>query len=204
MNLRDIVADYIRRYRKGAEQENRWFAIQPTFEQAVSLAALAVSPSSKRLSHQRRIPQAVLAESRRCLVAALPELSNAHSFEALLEMVAASIGPIRGIGELTIYDTALRIGANLRLEPTVVFLHAGTRTGARRLGLSVSRKFIPVMEFPRALHKLKPREIEDVLCIYKHTFGADARSSRSRSGCYNAANPATNSTRAKRRTGQCL
>jgi hypothetical protein len=100
--LRDIVADYISCCREDAEQEQRWFAIQRTLEEAVSRAALAVSPSGKRLSHQRRIPQGVLAESRRRLVASLPALAKAKSFEELHETVAATIGPIQGIGGLTI------------------------------------------------------------------------------------------------------
>lgn len=200
--LREIVADYIRCIREDAEQEQRWFAIQRTLDEAVSRAALAVSPSGKRLSHQRRIPQGVLAESRRRLVASLPVLARAKSFEELHETVAAVIGPIEGIGELTIYDTALRIGAKLQLEPSVVFLHAGTRAGARRLGLSVSRQFIRVTEFPRVLQKLKPREIEDVLCIYKSQLGADTNPSPLGKGCYGTATPSIYRTCAKRRAGR--
>lgn len=181
--MHDIVADYIRRFRESAEKEQYWFAIQCTFEEAVSHAALAVSQSGRRFSHQRRIPQAVLAESRRRLVASLSALSKSQTFEALHNTVAAVIWPIHGIGELTIYDTALRIGANLQLEPTVVFLHAGTREGARHLGLSVSRKFIPVAEFPRAFQELKPRQIEAILCIYKGEFGIDVTPRPSGSGC---------------------
>lgn len=202
MTLREIVADYIRCCRDNAEQEQRWYAIQRKLEEAVSRAALAVSPSGKRLSHQRRIPQAVLAESRRRLVASLHALSNAQSFEALHGIVTAAIGPIFGVGELTVYDTTLRIGAKLQLEPTVVFLHAGTRAGARRLGLNVSREFIPVTEFPRAFQKLKPREIEDVLCIYKSELGADANGSPSGKGCNGTANPAVHRTSAKSRAGR--
>jgi len=56
---------------------------------------------------------------------------------------------IPGIGELAIYDTALRIAAKLRFEPAVVFLHAGTRIGANE-------------SFSRAM---------DVLCICKDRLG---------------------------------
>ena len=198
MTLREIVADYIRYRRADAEQEQRWFAIQRTLQEAVSHAALAVSPSGKRLSHQRRIPQSVLAKSGRRLFVSLPALSKAKSFEELHETVEALIGQIPGIGELTIYDTALRIGAHLRLEPTVVFLHAGTRVGARRLGLSVSRASIPVSEFPHAFQKLKPREIEDVLCIYKSELGTEGNPPSSRRGCYDRANPEMHRTCAGR------
>jgi hypothetical protein len=200
--LREIVADYIRHIRGDAEEEQRWFSTLPTLDEVVSRAALAVSPDGKRLSHQRRIPQSVLAESRRRLVASLSALAQAKSFEELHETVAGVIRSIEGIGELTIYDTTLRIGAKLQLEPNVVFLHAGTRTGARRLGLDVSRSFIPLAEFPSPLRKLKPREIEDVLCIYKRELGVSVTPNPPGKGCYGMANPAIHRTCAKSRAGQ--
>jgi hypothetical protein len=72
------------------------------------------------------------------------------------------------VGELMVYDTALRIGAFLKLEPVSVYLHAGTKTGAKALGLTVSgKKNINVTDLPKEFRKLKPHEIEDCLCIYK-------------------------------------
>lgn len=172
--LARIVCDYRRNHQYNAEQEQRWFAIQPTFCQAVEVAALAKSPSGRRLSHQRRIPERVLEESCRKLIAELPALAASRSFEELHGIIAATIRPIAGIGELTVYDTALRIGAFLHLEPCSVFLHAGTRVGARRLGLDTSHEFLPLNSLPAELRVLKPHEIEDVLCIYKHKIGVTA------------------------------
>jgi len=172
--LTGIVRDYVRDHQYSAEQERRWFAIQPTFRQAVEVAALAKSPSGKRLSHQRRVPERVLEESCRQLVAKLPALEASRSFEELHGVIAATIRPIAGIGELTVYDTALRIGAFLGFEPCGVFLHAGTRVGARRLGLDTSNEFLPLDSLPAELRVLKPHEIEDVLCIYKHRLGVTA------------------------------
>jgi hypothetical protein len=43
------------------------------------------------------------------------------------------------------YDTALRIGAKLKLFPTKVYLHAGTRLGARALGLDDSAATLKVL-----------------------------------------------------------
>ena len=37
------------------------------------------------------------------------------------------------IGDLTVYDISTRIGAFLKLEPNRIYLHAGTRIGARAL-----------------------------------------------------------------------
>lgn len=166
-NINAIILDYVDKHRQGAERDLRWFAIQPTLDKAVSLAALAQSPSGKRLDHQRRIPRAVLDESRIRLLKEIKRLEDAGTFEELFDVVDSVIGVIEGIGELTVYDTALRIGAKLGLEPENVYLHAGTRVGARNLGVSSSAKYIPVSSFPNALRKLKAREIEEVLCIYK-------------------------------------
>jgi hypothetical protein len=40
-----------------------------------------------------------------------------------------------GIGTLTASDTALRIGGFLKLQPDRVYLHAGTKDGAKLFGL---------------------------------------------------------------------
>lgn len=169
-SLDRIVDDYIRDHQHGAQQEQRWFAIQPDLRTAVEIAARAESPSGKRLSHQRRIPSNVLQESCRRLLQVLPALEKAQSFDTVHELVSSTIDPIHGIGELVVYDTALRIGARLGLEPDKVYLHAGTRVGAAKLGLPTSDAYIEISELPPELRRLKPHEIEDVLCLYKHRF----------------------------------
>lgn len=162
-----IVADYEFRHRERASRELRFFAIQPTVERAVELAAAAKGPSGKRLAHQRRIPARVLDEAARRLLAHVKDLRCCCSFQELIEKVRDTIGPVRGIGPLAVYDTALRIGAHLNVEPEVVHLHAGTRDGARAIGLDVARDAISPSELPGPFTRLRPREIEDALCIYK-------------------------------------
>jgi hypothetical protein len=184
----EAVKHYIKNRRDEAERELRWFAIQRTLVGGVSVAALARSPCGKRLHHQRRIPQSVLEQSRRRLLDCLHAIEQCGSFESLHELVNQQIRSIPGIGELTVYDTALRIGAKLHLEPKFVFLHAGTRVGAKRLGIDVRRKYVDVRELPQPLRRLSAREIEDVLCIYKDWFGQapQRRGNRTR-GCYSTA-----------------
>lgn len=172
--LDDIVADYIGRYQGNEAAQRQWFADQSTLEDAVTVAALAVGPNGKRLSHQRRIPEAALQEGRRRLLECLPVLKEVRSFAGLHELIESQIVSINHIGELVIYDTAVRIGAWLRLEPKVVFLHAGTRVGAKRLGLDVSRGVLRPDELPAAFRCLRPREIEDLLCIYKENLGLES------------------------------
>ena len=186
-DLDSVVDDYIRDHQDRAEREQRWFAIQPNLRRAVEVAALAQSPSGKRLSHQRRIPGRVLQESLRRLFLKLAVLKRARNFDTVYNLVSSTIGPIAGIGELAVYDTALRIGAYLGLAPDKIYLHAGTRTGAEKLGLPISDEHLELSQLPTEFRRLKPNEIEDVLCIYKRRFDgletSHRPSSRKRTVC---------------------
>src|SRR6266581_1245630 len=166
-SLEEVVDRYIHDYRPDAAREIAYFASQPSLERAVELAALAVTEEGKRHPHQRRIPREVLAEAWEVLKTL--RLSKCRSFHDLHSLCAENLGPIRGIGELTTYDIATRVGAFLGLEPQRVYLHAGTRAGARALGLR-DAEFLESAELPSSFARLKPREIEDCLCIYKSHF----------------------------------
>jgi hypothetical protein len=174
--LRAIAADYQQYHRRPAAKELRHFRMLRTDQEAISKAALAQLPTGKRHPHQYRIPLAALQESERRLLGNLPVLRQAKSFDHLFELVAAIIQPIRGIGELAVYDTAVRVGARFECEPTKVYLHAGTRLGAKALGLVWRNATLELTELPVELRTLTARELEDLLCIYKDEF--NARSSR--------------------------
>lgn len=77
---------------------------------------------------------------------------------------------IVGLGELYFYDTALRIGAYLNLHPEKVYLHRGTRIGAKKLGFDWKKESLDPAIFPEPLKPLKPLEIDYFLCIYKKYF----------------------------------
>ena len=63
------------------------------------------------------------------------------------DIVSDVAADFHGIGSLTVYDTATRIGAFLKLEPDRVYLHAGTRDGARALGFD-QRDSLSASELP--------------------------------------------------------
>ncbi len=165
LTLEVIVQRYIDEYGRNAQRELRFYAKQQRLKRAIELAALARLPSGKRHPHQHRIPPELLERAREYLLHT--DFSACGSFSDLHHLVDEAIGSIRGIGELTVYDTAQRIGAHLGLEPDAVYLHAGTWAGARALGIDGRRKVVEVTELPRALARLTPREIEDCLCIFK-------------------------------------
>ena len=101
------------------------------------------------------------------MLARVNEIAAAKAFEELLRVVAEEAGRIRALGPLYVYDTALRIGAKLSVSPAVVYLHAGTRAGAKAIGIDSRREKITVAELPEPFRVLSPHEVEDALCIYK-------------------------------------
>lgn len=163
--LRAIVDHYIRSVRPQLEAELNFYARQSGFPQAVELASQATRPDGKRHPHQYRIPGRVLAKTRRPLLALRP--LHFKDFDELHTEVERAIRRIDGIGPLMVYDTAVRLGAYLNILPERVYLHAGTRGGAKALGLRHTAKTLEIRDCPGGMRRLAAREIEDCLCIYK-------------------------------------
>jgi hypothetical protein len=161
--LDEVVADYIGRFREAARAEQRHFGTQPTIGDAVTKAAMALGEGNHKLRHQWRIKNRVLDRFAHRLLERKDSIRRALTFDALYGIVD-DVAP-KGIGKLTVYDTAHRIGSFLRLEPERVYLHAGTAAGARAMGF-VRRDSVGVAELPSAFARLTPAEVEDCLCIY--------------------------------------
>lgn len=164
-NYKDVVRDYISRFRRSASVELRWFATRSDLETVVELASMCRTPDNKRHPHQRRLPQRALRAAHRRL--AKCDLESCRSFDELHDLIDDEIGNLESIGELAVYDIACRIGAYLKLEPQRVYLHRGTRAGAQAIGLTGSQKTLELKDLPTAFRSLKAGEIEDCFCIYK-------------------------------------
>jgi hypothetical protein len=164
-SLPAIVRAYRTHHQPQALDEFESFRAEPSLRAAVTRAALAQRPNGKRYDHQRRIRTETLCQVQ-CALLGLP-LQHCRSFHELYMSISTAISPIRGAGELMVYDTAIRIGAWLGLKPDHVYLHAGTRAGARALGLNWRDPFVDVESLPEALQSLEPLEVEDCLCIFK-------------------------------------
>lgn len=134
--------------------------------------------------HQRRVGSDILDEAIRVLHSAGFDsagqyFSNGNptgfvDFEELYDFVEGKLGHINGIGGLTIYDIAVRIGwhQNPRVLPKdYVYIHAGTKVGAEKvLGIRIIGKRIPFSFFNglSRLSGLDALELEDYLCIHKN------------------------------------
>jgi hypothetical protein len=194
MDLRAIVEHYKQNRRPCAQAQLDSFRNEPTLEAAVRRAALARRRDGKRYKHQRRPFKAGdLPRAEKTLSKLTSTIARVTSFAALHDIVKGAVGGWQRFGSLYIYDTALRIGAKQGIPPEHVYLHSGTRQGARNLairlhadvdhgtgafdlGIDVKRReILDPSELPAPFHELKPYEIEDVLCIYKRHFSDEIR-----------------------------
>lgn len=112
-------------------------------------------------------------------------------FEQLYDFVASVIAGISGIGPLTVYDTAKRIGH--LFDPPIypnsyVYLSAGAMDGAKVLLEKKNLKFRePISMFEPYFSGVPSIFIEDILCIFKSTLanleGASLKSVLDKSNC---------------------
>ncbi len=167
-NLDRLVDDYQHRFGPGRGDERERYASMSDLQTAIRNAPLARRADQKCESHQRRIGLAQLKVFEASLQRVGRMIGRCRSFDMLHGIIKQH--KTEGIGTLTIYDTAVRIGAYLRLAPERVYLHAGTREGARSLSLDTSTGYLDIEDVPLALRCLTADEIEDFLCIFKESL----------------------------------
>jgi hypothetical protein len=176
--LHGMLREYIKCYRPRARRERSRFKRFSSLEKAIETAALALDEDEKRSAHHRRRTAAQLSLGKSALIAALSDLRRCKDFDQLHNRIRKAIKPIKGLGKLYTYDTAHLIGARLRLSPKRVYLHSGTRKGARALGFSGGLSYLMPSQLPAQLKVLKPYEMEDFLCIYERPLASLKRAKR--------------------------
>ena len=136
-----LVEIYRQKHQNSALREKNFFVRMPSLNLAIYHAAFALDhrTPAKRYSHQRRIRRAPMKQAYKYLSEALVNIKNCKTFSELHELLRIAFLRIRGLGQLYTYDTALRIGFTLGIEPLTVYLHAGTRQGARAIGIRSSK-----------------------------------------------------------------
>jgi|JI6StandDraft_1071083.scaffolds.fasta_scaffold240198_1 hypothetical protein len=143
---------------------------------AIYQAAIAKDINNKKHSHQHLIKVDLLTLFAVHLCQDEISFRNSKSFDEIKHTIEKNVqarSTLKGIGELTIYDTAIRIGAYKGLLPDKIYLHRGTRIGAqkliphRKLNSFIVKTDLPI---PFHTHNLTEAEIEDILCIYKDKF----------------------------------
>jgi hypothetical protein len=129
-------------------------------------AAVARDGRGKKHPHQFRLSNSTLETVGSILRENVNELKRCKDFDAILRFVETN--KVVGFGQLAIYDTALRIGHCMEKLPQIVYLHAGTRKGAKFHKIKhANEDYILPDELPAELRDLAPHDVEDFLCLYK-------------------------------------
>lgn len=166
--LKRLIDQYLHRFVQHRQAERGRFASMPSLTMAIRDAALARRADGKCEAHQRRVGLARLDPFEKLLQKSQAAIAKCKCFDDLHAIVARC--QTERVGALATYDTAVRIGAYLGLAPDKVYLHTGTRSGAKALGLDVSQDWLDPDDLPAPLQRLSPDEIEDFLCIFKGSF----------------------------------
>ncbi len=145
---------------------------QDSLEEAIKIAVLSKGENGKMRSHQRRIGHHRLYKYYECLLDHIKEIEVCNNFDKLYRILESYKVEVKGIGELALYDIAVRIATFMEKKsytasnmlPDKVYLHAGSEKGARiLLGRNV-KGIQPKSIFPAALQSLTCDEIESFLC----------------------------------------
>jgi hypothetical protein len=206
-NLRAIAEDFQWRYveRKKTDQVVKFCRKSKNYAQAVRRAVEARDKNGKHHNHQskvditarRKLGSKMCAKRFSKYAKALSKRKDEGPdwlytrFDALYDAID-DIKP-KGIGPVTVYDVAVRVGAYLDIEPQAVYMHAGVRQGVKALGAALcavgevkvgedlkrmaSLKMIPMSYFPSVWKDMSADDVEDMLCTYREVFetwGQDA------------------------------
>jgi len=122
--------------------------------------------------NQRGINVFIAKQVEHNLQARIEDLKKCSNFSQVIKIVEEC--KVKGFGDLSIYDTAVRIGTYLGIEPDKVYLHAGTRVGIKQLEEkgylvegSSKRKTIGLNEMPKEFGNLSADEIQHFACSKK-------------------------------------
>lgn len=160
-----FVKDYLKDNSDCYQSQKEWWGDKTlNWDGALERAWISRFADGKMHPHQRRVSSKLaqgLKVSRED--AALPE--HFETFEELYKWLEYVAYRVKGLGAMTTYDVAQRLGMWLDLSPNVVYLHAGTAEAAKKFG--IEGKIAPLTAFPPEIQALGCTHAENFLCIYK-------------------------------------
>ncbi len=139
-----------------------------TLNDAIVNAATGTMRSGKMNSHQRRVGKSNGSVGAKELLKHENEIRKSKNFEEIFQITEKVKKEIYGLGALWSYDTALRIGFNLKLYPKDVYVQAGVVKGVKKAlaGKNWHGRSLALSIFPKEIQKLKPYQAENFLCIW--------------------------------------
>lgn len=137
-------------------------------ETAIKYASTGKNPDDKMNQHQWHVGYKKGLQGFNELKIVLAEIKTCRKFDDVFSLTEKVKADIHGLGDLWSYDTALRIGFNLKIYPQQVFVQRGVVKGVKMVlnGKRPKGRSLPINVFPNELQVLKAYEIENFLCIY--------------------------------------
>jgi len=161
----------------------------PDFRAAVRRACASRNALGKMHNHQSRVRESdrvIFGDEIISNARAVEDFARLEGFDSMHDYLD-HIKP-QGIGPVTVYDVAVRLGAYLGIEPQSLYLHAGVRQGWISMKLALEgvawptrgagstlaqiraearRPYIRREDWPKPLQVLTADEAEDFCCTYR-------------------------------------
>jgi hypothetical protein len=129
-NLKNIINHYRKWKRVNPDTWVEHCVSQKDLKNTIIYAALSENHLGKRNAHQKRLKKLNLEKFSSNLVNNIKKIENALTFDELLKIVERY--KTKGVGELTCYDAANRIGAKLGLSTRLNLLTRRNEKGSRK------------------------------------------------------------------------
>jgi hypothetical protein len=184
-DLHAIVEDFQWRYvdRQKTDQVIKYCAEADSLQLAVQRAVESRDAMGKHHNHQSKVDiTARRLFGRRIIRAAQGGRIPLDDFDDMHDWMDEH--KPYGIGPVTVYDVAVRVGAYLGIEPKSVYMHAGVLLGMSALiavidfpqdhlydiAALVRYGRVNVRLFPEPLNTMRADDVEDILCTYREVF----------------------------------
>jgi len=167
--LKEAVDEYIKNYQKHLQNVLALYK-NMKFADVVEFAGRLECPVCESVyPHQYHISHDTREDFSKALQKVMASLQNAKSFEDLWKIIKPLGEQTKGIGNLTAYDAALRIGFQMGIPPKdYVYAFNGATIGEGQRGQHV----FPLNTFKTELTtRLTAYEIEDFLCVFHDERG---------------------------------
>lgn len=165
MNLEKYVDDYLHEWADKLEHMKSFFEEKELIPILFN-ASTGILDDNKMNQHQWRVGKLRAQQGVEILKLEERAILSSKSFEDIFNITEKVRKEITGLGDLWSYDTALRIGFNLGIYPTRVYVQCGVKNGLKLVLGSIPRgRSLPINIFGPDLRVLKPYQIENFLCI---------------------------------------
>lgn len=133
--------DYIWRYVEAGKGDPvvEYTFEAPTFKECLKRACASKGPDGKMWFHQYKVPHRAKVDYYFELLRRHKEIKACESFWEMFLWFKQAADAVPGIGAVTRYDVAVRVGAWLGLEPEHLYVHAGVAQGLLVFGIKPAR-----------------------------------------------------------------